>query len=78
MNKFSSAYNYYSKPQDAPENIQDKAALSLAITTKMMDETSVSENRESLKGLGLSEEKLFYYDTSLSCWDDFHACKKDF
>jgi hypothetical protein len=26
----------------------------------------------------MSQEKIFFYTTALSCVDDFHLCKKDF
>jgi hypothetical protein len=43
MKKFSSAYNYYSKIIDTSNNIKDKTAGALVLTTKLTDDISHKE-----------------------------------
>jgi hypothetical protein len=78
MKKFASAYNYYLKIVDSSDIIKEKTAKSLTLMTRMDDNLSIEDTRKKLIDIELSEEKLFYYDTSLSCTYDFHICKTNF
>ncbi len=78
MKKFSSAYNYYSKILDPTEEMKEKTANALVLTSNLWNIVSIKETQKILQGIWLSREALFYYSTSLSCSNDFHKCKKDF
>jgi tetratricopeptide (TPR) repeat protein len=78
MKKFSSAYNYYSKIIEPTEEMKEKTANTLVLTSKPWNIVSIKETQRTLQDIWLSQEALFYYSTSLSCSNDFHGCKKDF
>lgn len=74
MHKYTSAKSYYEK-----WDIQKKEyILSLFGSTNFSLPAEVSNLRQKINSLNISEEEKFYYKTSASCGVDFHECKKEF
>ena len=78
MKKFGSALNYYNKLLSSNTQTHVKIADTLFYTSDFWDTENIWILREKLAEIWLSEEELFYYNTSLACYNDFHACKLSF
>lgn len=79
MHKYTLAYKYYhSIGGKLSDDSKEKKVLSLIYQTNFTKSWSIDSVLPEIKEMGLSEDEVFYYLTSLSCLHNFHECKKIF
>ena len=75
INKYKSAYSYYSKIKDYTELNKNRAMLSYIYTKDVASLQDRQDILSEMYSFDFSEDEKFYYTTSFTCLDDFHGCK---
>ena len=78
LHKYASALNYYNKIPDDSEKDVTKIAKALFYSHDLSSLESIQALNQELEKLDFSQEQRFYYTNSISCVQDFHACKVKF
>ena len=77
IHKYWKANEYYSKVKKAKSLDKDKAILSL-INDKWVSKENIDELTKKINEFDISEEKKFYYTTSIICVVDYSLCRDKF
>ena len=75
INKYNSAYTYYSKIKDYSELNKNRAMLSYIYTKDVSELQDRQDILSEMYSFDFSEDEQFYYATSFECLDNFHECK---
>ena len=74
IHRYKKANEYYSKVKNSSFLDKDKAIMSL-INDKWVNENNLEELTKSIEKFEISDEKKFYYTTSLVCVVDYSLCR---
>lgn len=77
LKKFDKAYHYYSQIKNYEKLDKNLAAKTLFSSVSLSDKNILYIKKE-LKTLWLSEQQLYYYNTSIECKINFSECRKEF
>lgn len=77
LKKFDKAYIYYSQIKTYEKVDRNKVAKTLFSSVSLSDK-NIKYIKNQLKTLWLSEQELYYYNTSLECKINFSECRKEF
>ena len=78
MKKFGSSLNYLQKLKMIPESKKELFVKSFLYSKDMSIPENIVSLENELKKYEFSQEQIFYYWTSVSCFQDFHTCKSSF